>query len=317
MKVRVVRPDELGADELRRWEEIQAADPAYASPVLSPQFTLAAGAALDNVFVGVLDDGFFPFQRMANGEAAPGRFRMADYEGVVACPEAEWSAADLLRGCGLSGWEFESLIVANRPFHPYHRETYGSPVLDLRGGFEAYKGSLRGRRRKQLASQRRALECDHGPLRFELHNPTRQAFEWWRLQKAAKYRRMGFPVAFEKPWVNAMLERIVGTLSLLWAGEQMVAGHFGMRSSTAWHYWFPAYDREFARYSPGSLLLLEMARAAPAVGIRYIDLGRGDEDYKTRFATARVPIARGHIHIPYQPSTAASHSPEPVSCAST
>ena len=293
----MVRPDELGAPELRSWEEIQASDPAYASPVFSPQFTLAAGAALDNVFVGVIDDGFFPFQRTANGEAAPGRFRMADYEGVVAGSHAEWSAADLLRGCGLSGWEFESLIVANRPFHIYHRETYGSPVLDLGGGFDAYRAKLRGRTLKHLESQRRALERDHGPLRFELHNPSAQAWAWWKQQKTARYLRAGFPVAFEKPWVNAMLERIDGTLSLLYAGDRMVAAHLGLRSATVWHYWFPAYDRSFARYSPGTLLLLEMARAAPGLGIRYIDLGRGDEDYKTRFATARVPIARGAIRV--------------------
>jgi CelD/BcsL family acetyltransferase involved in cellulose biosynthesis len=313
MKVSVARPGDLGAAEQRLWSEIQRSDSCYASPCLAPQFTRAAAAALDDVFVGVMEDGgrtigFFPFQRNARGEAEAGRHRMTDYEAVVARRDCEWSAEELLRRCRLAAWTFESLLVSNRQFHRYHRETYCSPVLDLSRGFDGYLDALRrpgSRLLKHLAGQRRALERDHGPLRFDLHDGGTRAFEWLKQQKAAHYRRTGLPVRFEIAWVNSMLAQIhatqdpdfAGTLSLLYAGDQMVAGHFGVRSLTAWHYWFPTYDRRFARYSPGSLLLLDMARVAPALGIRYIDLGRGAEAYKSKFMTGGIPIASGSIIV--------------------
>jgi CelD/BcsL family acetyltransferase involved in cellulose biosynthesis len=48
-----------------------------------------------------------------------------------------------------------------------------------------------------------------------------------------------------------------------------------MRSKTLWHYWFTAYDPAFAKYSPGTILLLQMAERASELGISAIDMGRG------------------------------------------
>jgi hypothetical protein len=87
-------------------------------------------------------------------------------------------------------------------------------------------------------------------------------------------------------------------LSLLYAGDRLVAGHFGMRSRTVWHYWFPAYDAEMAKYSPGLILLLKMAEYAPSIGLRTIDLGKGMCLYKERLMSAAVPLASGSIELP-------------------
>ena len=86
-----------------------------------------------------------------------------------------------------------------------------------------------------------------------------------------------------------------GTLSLLYAGDQMVAGHFGMRAGTVWHYWFPAYDPDYAKYSPGFLLLLKMVQAASGLGVTTIDLGQGMTFYKERLKNGCVPIAEGSV----------------------
>jgi CelD/BcsL family acetyltransferase involved in cellulose biosynthesis len=55
------------------------------------------------------------------------------------------------------------------------------------------------------------------------------------------------------------------------------------------------FNKDFARYSPGLVLLLELARAAESVGIREIDLGKGDAQYKTAFATGVVPLLEGSV----------------------
>lgn len=93
-------------------------------------------------------------------------------------------------------------------------------------------------------------------------------------------------------------------LSVLYAGDRMVAAHFGMRSATVWHYWFPAYDPAYAKYSPGVILLLKMAESAPAQGLKIIDLGCGEHSYKWRLMNGFVPTAKGSVELPGVVTTA-------------
>jgi CelD/BcsL family acetyltransferase involved in cellulose biosynthesis len=83
----------------------------------------------------------------------------------------------------------------------------------------------------------------------------------------------------------------------------LVAAHFGIRSRRIWHWWFPAYDREFARYSPGLILLVEMMRAAEGLGLERIDLGRGEALYKRRLMTGAATVYSGCVET--GPSVAA------------
>jgi CelD/BcsL family acetyltransferase involved in cellulose biosynthesis len=105
------------------------------------------------------------------------------------------------------------------------------------------------------------------------------------------------------PWMRQVVERMIdvstptfgGLLSVVYAGDQVAAVHFGMRSGTIWHYWFAAYSHELQRYSPGLIILLEMLKAAPGLGIQTITLGQGDEAYKLRYATGSTPLASGSV----------------------
>jgi CelD/BcsL family acetyltransferase involved in cellulose biosynthesis len=114
------------------------------------------------------------------------------------------------------------------------------------------------------------------------------------------------PDRFRAPRNVALLERIqatrteafAGILSALYAGPDLVAVHMGMRSREVWHWWFPAYEPRFARYSPGTILLLRMAAEAGRLGIRAIDLGRHDELYKERLKSGSVEIAEGTVSVP-------------------
>ena len=47
--------------------------------------------------------------------------------------------------------------------------------------------------------------------------------------------------------------------SVLYVADQPAALHLGMCCRGVWHSWFPTYDVAFAKYSPGLLLLLELA----------------------------------------------------------
>ena len=311
MRVTVISAREVGDSERQLWSRIQASDPCYASPCLAPQFTCAISETREDIYVGVLEEanrttGFFPFQRNSLGGAAASKQRMADYEAVIVRTDAEWTAEELLRGCGLVGWEFETLIASQAQLRPYHRETFASPILDLSRGFEAYKNDIResgSRLLNKLEWQRRALEREHGPVRYESHAADVASLEWLMRCKSAQYRRTGLPDHFATRWIASVVERVhatqdpdfAGRLSVLYAGDQIVAAHLGARSRSVWHYWLPCYDRRLAKYSPGSLLLIEMAKSAESIGMRYIDLGQGLESYKLRFMNGSIGIAAGSI----------------------
>jgi CelD/BcsL family acetyltransferase involved in cellulose biosynthesis len=86
--------------------------------------------------------------------------------------------------------------------------------------------------------------------------------------------------------------------STLHAGDRLVAAHMGMRSGNTLHYWFPAYDPEFAKYSPGIILLLRLARSVEGSGVRKIDLGKGEAHYKQRLMNGAVQLREGHVEVP-------------------
>lgn len=314
MKIRTVSGGELSRSEKQIWSAIQwAGDRSFSSPYLCPEFTEAVAAARDDVYVGILEDGnhivgFFPFHVEKPGVAGPAIERLADYEGVIADPEAQWTGEELLRGCGLREWRFEVLIRSQAQFHAHHRKHLHSPIMDMKRGFAGYAADISKSGSEligKIAAQRRRLERDHGLVRYEAHVPNITILAWLMMCKSQQYRRTGARDHFEKPWFRKVLERVhaaqeenfAGMLSVLYAGEQVVAAHLGLRSRRAWHYWFPCYDRGFEKYSPGSILLMEMAKSAESLGLRHIDLGRGLQDYKLRFQNDGIALAAGLVTV--------------------
>ena len=152
----------------------------------------------------------------------------------------------------------------------------------------------------------RRLEQDVGPLRFVRHAKETGLLAKVLAWKSGQYNISRKPDLLAVGWIRGVLERIhrteaegcSGMFSLLYADDRLVAGHMGMRSRTIWHYWFPAYDPQFARYSPGLILLLKMAECAPSIGIRTIDLGMGMSLYKERLMNSSVSLLNGSILLP-------------------
>jgi CelD/BcsL family acetyltransferase involved in cellulose biosynthesis len=314
MKVTVLPGHSLTERHSDRWSMLQQSTAALASPYFCPAFTQAVASVRRGVHVGLVEqDGeivaFFPFQRGGMRTAKPVGWPMSDCQGIIARDDTTVDPSRLLRGCGLSIWDFDHLLVGQTAFHPYHVQRTESPVIDLSAGFDAYKAERKqagSRFVEQTARKRRKMERELGPLRFETHvtdpDVLRQVIEW----KSAQYERTGLVNVLGHAWTGRVLERIcgiqtdafAGTLSVLYVGDRVAAAHMGMRSATVWHWWFPAYDRELEHYSPGVILLLEMMERAPSAGIRLIDLGKGDETYKRRAATGAVALAEGSVALP-------------------
>jgi CelD/BcsL family acetyltransferase involved in cellulose biosynthesis len=290
------------------WIALQGSNPELASPCFSPCFAITLAEFLDDVHVGILRNegkvvGFFPFRSGRYGMGKP--LDMCDYEGVVCAPGLEWSPEQLLRACRLRSWDFGHLLASQTSFAKFHRASTESPVIDLSQGYEAYVRENRAAGSEQIkkaGNLERRLEREVGPLRFEAQNAS-PAILGQLLQWADEKRNRSRP---EQDWTLNFLQRLLATstdtfsgmLSVLYAGEHRVAAHFGMRSRHVWHYWFPAYSGKFEKYSPGIILLLKMAQAAEALGLRIIDLGKGHQPYKQRLMNRAIPLAEGFVELP-------------------
>jgi CelD/BcsL family acetyltransferase involved in cellulose biosynthesis len=314
MRIRVVPARELDTNLTERWAQLQEADPQLASPYFCPEFTQAAAAVQDGVRVAVMERvesvvGFFPFQRARMGVGRPVGGRLSDYQGVVAARDAEWDAEKLIRGCELSIWDFDHLLASQEPFRAFHQVVASSPVMDLSRGFEAYVQERRAsgtNRIIQIMRKRRKLEREVGPLRFESHVSDASVLDEVIRWKSAQCRSTGAFDFFQLDWTVELVRRIHqtqtdrfgGVLSALYAGDRLAAAHMGMRSRSVCHWWFPGYAHDLAAYSPGSILLLELARWAADHGLTTLDLGKGDDAYKQSFLSSNVPVAEGSVIRP-------------------
>ncbi|MFE9838995.1 GNAT family N-acetyltransferase [Streptomyces sp. NPDC005551] len=316
MDIGVHRPGELSAADRAAWAALQSkahlgGSPGLANPFLSPEFTLAMGRCRRGVRIGVVHEGgepvaFFPFQRTATGVGRAVGLGVSDCQGLVHRPGFTWDAHELLRACGLAVWEFDHLAEGQAPFEAEASGTFPSPVMDIDQGYETYLRKLRERSpkftRTTLAKERR-LGRDAGEVRYVHDECDPAALRTLMGWKSAQYRRTGRSDRFAHPWITRLVQQLfhtrsapfAGILSVLYAGGSPVAAHFGLRSERVLACWFPAYDPAFAKYSPGLALHLHMAEAAAADGIAYLDLGRGQKEYKDSLKTRELLVSEGWV----------------------
>ena len=314
MKIHVIPAGQLSSTERASWIAIQNSDPLMASPYFCLEFTEAVAAVRADTCVAILEDrgailGFFPFQRYRGGAGGPVGGRLSDYQAVIIGRDAEWNAEDLIRGCGLSIWDFDHLIVSQAPFEAYHRVVGHSPVMDLSGGFDAYLERRRrsgSQRIRQFMRKARKIERELGDVRFEPDVKDPDVLNWVIRWKSEQCRKTGGTDFFRFDWTVGLVRRIAATrtanfaglVSVLYQGDRVIAAHMGMRSRSICHWWFPVYDHAFGKYSPGAILLLRLAEWGASQGISCIDLGKGDDPYKASFMTDAVPLAAGSVILP-------------------
>jgi CelD/BcsL family acetyltransferase involved in cellulose biosynthesis len=308
VRIEVVSSESIGPSEVEQWGELQQ-QPVYRSPFFRPEFTLAIGC-LRTVRVAMIEDagrvvGFFPFEAGPRRSGRPVAWPRSNYHGPVFDENAELEPRALVRACRLATWSFDHLPAPLPGFVPHSFGRGRSPYLDLSDGFEPYLASRRKRSdvRDTLGKTARKLARDVGPVRFVPESDATDLLallvEWKRRQ----YAETGVRDVLGDTESRELLERMhavrgpdfAGALSVLYAGDVVAAMQFGVRSARVWHCWFPAYNRELSRYSPGLMLLLELARAAAPLGIREIDLGKGEAPYKLALASGSHELLEGCV----------------------
>ncbi len=311
MRIGILPGRALPAGLAAQWSAIQRADRRLESPFFCPEFTQAVAAIRNDVEVAVIEDrgsvvGLFPFQRARGKIGRPVGGPLSDLHGLIMHPEWRVNASELLRGSHLSAWHFDHLPVAQTTFSDCQWMRRASPYIDTSGGFEAYRAERQrvGSHVLSRSMQKlRKLEREVGPVRIEIDVHDESVLQTALAWKADQYRRSRLFNAFALPWTQTLLRHMLnrddddcrGMLFALKVNDELQSVLYCLRSRRVLHAWLAAYRQDLAKYSPGSLLWVAVIRAAQELGIDRIDMGKGDQPYKTSFMSGMTLVAQGSL----------------------
>ena len=314
MRTRIVSIGDISADEIVQWNAWAAPNGTLTSPYMRYEFAETVQWARGDVRVAVFEDedglvGFLPHHAPREGVARPVGAPMSDYQGVIAGDYSRFTPKKVVAATGGSALVFDNWYCPMGGHKPSRRGREGSVIADLRGGSEAYFAAQKAMFKdhfKKTARRARAAERDFGPVRVELGDASGEAFAQLSAWKQKQYRDTGKLNVFGINWVQDVLRNLrrregqefSGLTASLWFGDRLAAVEFGLVAEDMYHSWFPAYDPELSRYSPGLLLLHGLFEGAGDRGLERIDLGRGGQHYKKYYASYEVPLDQGRFLKP-------------------
>lgn len=312
MTTRVVKPEELTRDELRVWHAMLQANPRLNSPFFLPEFTLAVSAVRSGVRVIVeeQDDfpsAFLPYQSdLKRSHVAVGG-AMNDFQGLICEPGRDCSMIEILERSRINQFRCHKLLDWRNEPGDFVLCRNSSPFVDLSNGIQAWKSDLQNHgseQLKQIARKERKLAREYGAIRFDFKTTAPDVLETLIQWKQRQYHRTREMDIFAHDWTVKLLTSLLASpkdshlqpvLSGMYAGNRLVAAHFGLMSNSVVHWWFPAYDPEYGRYSPGKILLCKILEESARLGVVRFDFGAGDESYKDSFANGSVEICRAVV----------------------
>jgi len=313
MKINTIAGDRLTPDHISAWSRLQRADAAVDSPFFRPEYTSIVSKFRDDIEVAVLEEngeyvGFFPFQKVKRNVGRAVAWRLSDFHGLIIKKGVALDAKTLMRNSGLSTWHFDHLVTSQKPFQPYHTRVEDSAYMDLREGYEVYKNQRRQAGSSTILQgmrKSRKIAREIGPLRFDWHTTDSSVFEALLTWKRIHLKHSPSLDIFRFKWVIDILqsirfiqtEKFAAMLSTLYAGDHLISVHLGLRSYHVFSSWIPSYDPDYKKYSPGLIHHIEMAKKAAEVGIKRIDLGRGNTQLMKSLCSGVNPVAIGSVDL--------------------
>lgn len=294
--VEVLEPNALTAADQQAWRALQSATPAFANPLFGPDFFLLVGQVRSDARVAVYRRageavGFLPFHRRRFGFARPIGAPFSDYQALVAKGDFPFIGQDALTLAGVKAFRANGLIDPHGVFADEETTPGEAHAIVLDETPDAYLEAVRAASPKKFKNYRRLehrLEREVGPLRLVANDRDPAAFTQLLAWKQDQFRRTGLQDVLKPDWVQAFMRALFetshGLMITLYAGDTLVAGHFGVRSPTVFHPWIASANPELNAYSPGQLFLGHAVRAMPGLGLDIYDLGPGSDHYKRPYA---------------------------------
>ena len=316
LQVDIRAPDALLPEELSVWRAFQAGSPAFASPLLSPEFACMVARVRDDVCVAVFRDGtgivgvFAHHRRPAAFGDALGRGLggpWSDEQALLTGPKGlDWREA--LGGARLRACRFTGLIDPYGIFDGAAQDGEGSYAIAFEGKAADYLEGLRAASPKRFKNLRRLdakLERERGAVELRAPDHDPEALAQLVAWKRDQFHRTGVHDVLGPAWSRALIDEafakrtgaVTGQLVTLRVDGKVVAGHFGLRSPTIYHPWIAAFDPDFAAYSPGIVLLSRAIATMPGLGLTRYELSGGCGHYKAAFASEETPLREGLLEV--------------------
>lgn len=310
MRFQAIPIHDLSHDIVKAWQVLQAADAELASPFFAPGFSRAVGQVRNDLHVGLIEDGgtitgILPFHRKPGRCGVPVGGQLNDYQGIIGAAPGSNDVGGMLRGFDLAAYDFNHGLAGQGLFAENAFSFSSSPRADLRQGYDAWAQAVseRSKALKTLARKERKLEREMGALHFQANDSSADAWEKMVEWKDKALREQGAGGFLNAGWINDLIDRLrhaqdpdcAGRFSTLYAGDRLVAVHFGLCTPRAWHWWFPSYDPTLGNYSAGLILMRHCIEAAAQQGMAELDFGRGTQRYKLEFSNAARDLCEGSL----------------------
>ena len=312
LSVEIRSLDELTPDEGAQWNDWARADPDLSSPYFRWEFARTAGAICPGSAVAVFKRdgrvvGYYPHQRRG-GTIQPLAAPMNDYHGVIGPKGQKPSMQEAARLLGAPRFAAAAWIGEAPEQMPRHHSVVS--VVPDEGGFDAWYA----RRRKAFPKyfkdkerSRRGLDGAFKTVEIEIGLHDHALLERLIIEKSEQYRRTGLHDIFACGWTGRVLHALMdsegedgfgASMAVLRVDGRVVAMEYSMHAGRHFHLWFPVYNQEVARWSPGIVLTQETIRLGSERGYRTFDYGVGVGGYYKKYyddgglATAEGVVAR-------------------------
>jgi CelD/BcsL family acetyltransferase involved in cellulose biosynthesis len=305
MECVVVPATDLSREHRALWSDFLCLNMGLDGPAFQPEFVCGLAQYIPDCKIAILHQGsnvvgYLPFSAIGRQRVARA-IPMCDYQAIIGVPDILWDMREVLRSAGLRSWIFQNLPQDQIPRQATYLSTSFSPRIHLKDGFEAYRAELAaaGKSARHILDNIKRLERSHGPISLN-HNVADEVVLSRLLRlKAERFAPNGrFP-----DWVDKTLTYfhrrttgpVAGLLSVMKASDKYVAYLFSLKADDLLYYWFPTFEPQFQKYSPGLIMLWSLIRDLNALNCSKIDLGPGNEPYKEYFANRWVKIASGRL----------------------
>jgi CelD/BcsL family acetyltransferase involved in cellulose biosynthesis len=308
LRIEVIHPSELGPAETARWRAYQDVAPALAGPYLTPEWAKIVGAARPDARLCVMDEGqaFLGVQRQSRFAAMGLGAPIADYQGVVGLPDLEIDPAALCRALKVGRIDLSGVPEGQSMVRAAGSEGSWIAEIDTAEGYRWGLKERRGKFVKELEKKRRRMEAENGEAEFSACSSNREHFETLLAWKSAQLARTGQPAIWTAPWVRTVLDtcfaargpHFSGALFTLCVGGKLIAACFFLRSERVLHAWLIGHDPAFDAYSPGVQLARWVIEWAAEQGLKEVDFGPGDYQFKRQLSTTQRALVWGAASRP-------------------
>lgn len=308
--VETLHPSQLTPADIAAWRDMAKAQSAFTNPLLGPDFAQAVGRVREDARVAVIRRagetlGFLPYHhrpgRMARAIGSP----LSDYQAIVSRPDPGFTAEDVLRAADLGVFRYTGLID---PFGVFGHggEPSQAFVIAPEGSAEAFMERVRAASPKKIKNYRRLdhkLDREVGQVRMVAPDTSREAFDQILAWKREQLQRTGLHDFMRPDWTRDLLLDLFqrqtgdfqGLMISLYAGDNLVAGHFGVRLGGVYHPWIASTNPAFAAWSPGHLFFQRAIAAMPGLGLERYDLAPGHDHYKRTYAFEQTEVRGGAV----------------------